>query len=113
MAKVDLNCKRRLKSILNDIKGHFRTYQTYHRQTGATFSEVSSWSIDVIWHKFSDFFRISDFQVYFRLCLTLSDFVRLYPTLSDSVRNGSQIDVRDYFTPKWTVTGLLWPRSCS
>jgi hypothetical protein len=67
----------------------------------------------VIGHKCSDsdFFRISDF--YFRPCPTLSDFVRLSPILSDSVQNVSQIDVGDYFPPKWTVTGLRWPRSCS
>ncbi len=66
------------------------------------------------------FWLFSDFRLFFltlsdfvRLCPTLSDFVWLCPTLSESVRNGSQIDVGDYFTPKWTVTGLLWPRSCS
>ncbi len=46
MAKVDLNSKRRPESILNDIQGHFRTYQTYHRQTGAASAEVSTWSVD-------------------------------------------------------------------
>ncbi len=45
-AKVDPNRKRWLESILNDIQGHFRTYQTYHKQTGAASAEVSTWSID-------------------------------------------------------------------
>ncbi len=46
MAKVDPNRKRRLESILTDIQGHFRAYQTYRRQTGAASAEVSTWSID-------------------------------------------------------------------
>ena len=46
MAKVDPNRKRKLESILTDIQGHFKTYQTYRKQTGAAAAEVGSWSID-------------------------------------------------------------------